>query len=67
MGTSCCDIDVEEIYNESKIAFSLTNFDNEFYSLLNFSIEELDKKMAECEKKLVKFQEYLLPINFSKS
>jgi len=63
MGTSCCDIDVEEIYNESKIAFSLTNFDNEF----KYSIKEIDKKMAECEKKLVKFQEYLLPINFSKS
>lgn len=60
MGTSCCcDIDVEEIYNESKSVFSpnnleYTNFDKEYYRLLKCSIEEIDKKMAECEKKISK-------------
>ena len=53
MGTGCYDVDVDEIYNESqKSAFSLT--DDELYSLLNCSIEKLDEKISECEKKISK-------------
>ena len=51
----CSGIDVDEIYQEAqKTAFSLTIFDSEFNHLLSYSIEDLDKEMEDCQKKINK-------------